>query len=45
MWIYNVSGFDAIELTMKNGKIYRIGTDEPEKLEAAIKQVIARMAF
>ena len=44
MWIFNVSGFDAIELTMKNGKIYRIGTDEPEKLEAAIKQVIARMA-
>jgi len=25
---------------MKNGRIYRIGTDEPEKLEAAIKQVI-----
>ena len=45
MWIFNVSGFDAIELNMKNGKIYRIGTDEPEKLEAAIKQVIARMAF
>ena len=40
MWIFNVSGFDAIELTMKNGRIYRIGTNEPEKLEAAIKQVI-----
>ena len=40
MWIFNVSGFDAVELTMKNGRIYRIGTDEPEKLEAAIKQVI-----
>ncbi len=40
MWIYNVSGFDAIELTMKNGKIYRIGTDETEKLESAIKRVI-----
>ena len=38
--IFNVSGFDAIELTMKNGIIYRIGTDEPEKLEAAIKQII-----
>lgn len=38
MWIYNVSGFDAVELTMKNGKICRIGTDEPEKLEAAINQ-------
>ncbi len=50
MWIYNVSGFDAVELTMKNptsakasaGKVvvYRIGTDEAEKLEAAIGQVV-----
>ena len=40
MWIYNVSGFDAVEIIMKNGKIYRIGTDVPEELEAAIRQVI-----
>ena len=40
MWIFNISGFDAVELTMKNGKIYRIGTDEPEKLEQAISQLI-----
>lgn len=39
MWIFNVSGFDAVEIRMKNGKIYRIGTDEPAKLENAIKQV------
>jgi hypothetical protein len=38
MWIYNVSGFDAVELTLKNGRVYRIGTDESDKLEAAIKQ-------
>ncbi len=36
MWIFNVSGFDAVELKMSNGKIYRIGTDEPKKLEEAI---------
>ena len=40
MWIYNVSGFDAVEIIMRNGKIYRIGTDASSKLEAAIKQVI-----
>lgn len=40
MWIYNVSGFDAIELTMKNGKVYRIGTDDPSGLERAIKAVL-----
>lgn len=36
MWIYNVSGFDAVEIVLKNGNIHRIGTDEPEKLERAI---------
>lgn len=36
MWIFNVSGFDAVEIKTKNGKIYRIGTDEPKQLERAI---------
>lgn len=40
MWIYNISGFDAVEITMKNGKIYRIGTDTPSELEIAIKKNI-----
>ena len=40
MWIYNVSGFDAVEIKMKNGRRYRVGTDEPQKLEAAIMQAI-----
>ena len=41
-WIFNVSGFDAVELIMKNGKIYRIGTDEPIKLESAIVAVMSK---
>ncbi len=40
MWIYNVSGFDAIELLMKNGKIYRIGTDVPRELAEEINKYI-----
>ena len=40
MLIYNISGFDAVEIRMKNNKIYRIGTDEPKKLEQAITQAI-----
>ena len=40
MLIYNVSGFDAVEIRMKNNKIYRIGTDEPKKLERVLMQVI-----
>jgi hypothetical protein len=39
MWIYNISGFDAVEIVMKNGKVYRIGTDTPGELETAIKQI------
>lgn len=40
MWIYNVSGFDAVEIQLRNGKIYRIGTDEPKKLAQAIGDAI-----
>lgn len=40
MCIYNVSGFDAVEISLKNGKIYRIGTDVPSELESAIKQAV-----
>lgn len=36
MNIYNVSGFGAVELVLKNGKIYRIGTDVPQELLGAI---------
>ncbi|MEK7552977.1 MAG: hypothetical protein AAB505_02640 [Patescibacteria group bacterium] len=41
MWIYNVSGFDAVEIIMRNGKVYRLGTDTPSELAAAVKQAIA----
>jgi len=41
IWVYNVSGFDAVELRLKNGKIYRIGTDEPVQLSAKIQQTIS----
>ena len=36
-WLYNVSGLDAVEIKLKNGKHVRIGTDEPEALVAAIR--------
>ncbi len=35
-WLWNVSGLDAVELTFVNGKKFRIGTDEPERLLEAI---------
>ena len=40
MWVYNVSGFNAVEIITKSGKIYRIGTDVPSELESALKLYI-----
>ncbi len=34
-WLFNVSGLTAIELQLKNGKKYRIGTDDPDGLSRA----------
>jgi hypothetical protein len=39
-WLLNVSGLNAVQLKMKNGMFYRIGTDEPEKLYDAIQRRI-----
>lgn len=35
-WMYNISGLDAVELTLSTGKRFRIGTDDPKALEEAI---------
>ncbi|MDZ7727491.1 MAG: hypothetical protein U5Q44_04450 [Dehalococcoidia bacterium] len=35
--VYNVAGFDAVEITLHDGRCYRIGTDDPEGLERAIR--------
>ena len=43
-WLFNVSGFYAVEISMKTGKKYRIGTDVPNDLEKVIQQSIERMA-
>lgn len=36
-WLYNVSGLDAVEVEFQSGKKFRIGTDDTEKLLAAIE--------
>ncbi len=38
-WMFNVSGLDAVELDLTTGSHFRIGTDEPEELAAAIQTV------
>jgi hypothetical protein len=34
--LWNVSGFDAVELTLADGRRFRVGTDEPAALASAI---------
>lgn len=36
-WLYNVSGWEAVEITLASGKHLRLGTDEPRKLARAIQ--------
>lgn len=41
-WLYNVSGFDAVLITLYNGKSILLGTDEPARLRSAILMAIGR---
>ena len=34
--LWNVSGFDAVELDFASGRRFRVGTDEPSELAAAL---------
>jgi len=35
-WMYNNAGREAVELSLRSGKVFRIGTDQPVELLAAI---------
>jgi hypothetical protein len=39
-WLYNVSGFDAVELALKNGRKLRVGTDDARQLSAILDTVL-----
>jgi len=38
-WLYNVSGYGAVCVTLKNGKRFCLGSDEPEKLARELVNV------
>jgi hypothetical protein len=40
-WLYNVSGFDAVAVTLHDGKKFALGTDEPARLVEAIQKNLA----
>ena len=36
-WLYNVSGFDAVAITLRDGKRFAFGTDDPHGLTEAVR--------
>lgn len=36
-WLYNVSGYDAVAIRMKNGQHFALGTDQSVELAAQLK--------
>jgi hypothetical protein len=37
-WLYNVSGLDAVAITLVNGRKFALGTDDPQRLVDAIRR-------
>jgi hypothetical protein len=37
-WTYNLWGFDCVRLTMRNGRIYRVGTDDSDALYTFLQE-------
>ena len=42
-WLYNVNGLDAVEVKTDEGKIVRLGTDEPKQLARALKNQVDKL--
>jgi hypothetical protein len=43
-WLYNVSGFGAVAVTLRSGKRFALGTDEPEALVVRLTEVVHQNA-
>ncbi|MEM6457175.1 MAG: hypothetical protein AAF772_18950 [Acidobacteriota bacterium] len=42
-WMFNVSGLDAVELTLESGRVFRIGTDQPDEAVRAIRDALTQI--
>jgi hypothetical protein len=40
-WLYNISGLDAVLMTRRNGRTFLVGTEEPQRLHAALVEAIS----
>lgn len=41
-WLYNVSGYDVVQLNLRNGRVVQIGTNDPNGLLSAIETQLQR---
>jgi len=39
-WLYNVSGLDAVAITLRNGRKFALGSDDPHGLAEALRAAI-----
>jgi hypothetical protein len=39
-WLYNVSGYGAVAVTLRNGKRFALGSDEPQTLSSLIRETL-----
>jgi hypothetical protein len=39
-WLYNVSGLDAVTITLRDGRKFALATDDPQGLSVAIERLI-----
>jgi len=39
-WLYNVSELDAVAITLRNGRKFALGTDDPDGLATAIRDAV-----
>ena len=40
-WLYNVSSFDGVAITLRDGRKFALGTDDPHALTTAIRAEIS----
>lgn len=40
IWFYNVAGLKAVELDMRDGRVIRVGTDDPVELARGIENAL-----
>ena len=41
-WLFNVSGFFAVEIILENGKRFHLGTDEPKELCRVVNEAMKK---